>query len=244
MRKFFVSPEDIKNNKVNIPQEEARHISTVLRLEPGEEILLYDGSGREYSARLLETGKSCTAEILEERWSQSEPAAQITLFQGVPKGEKMDWIVQKCAELGIVRIVPVLTERTVVRLEEKEGRKKQERWQKIALEACKQCGRARVPAVEAPVSFKKALDMLREHPYKLVAYEEERTGALEAFLPKAAEKLAYFIGPEGGISPAEHEALTQAGAASVTLGRRILRAETAAVAMGAILLYYLGEMNG
>jgi len=244
LRKFYVKPEDIEGNLIQITEDQAQHITTVLRRQAGDEILIFDGSGREYHTKLLKVGKICTAEVLDVQWNTSEPKVQITLFQGIPKGEKMDWIVQKCSELGIIKIVPVLTEYAVVRLDEKEGSKKQERWQKIALEACKQCGRAKLPVITVPVAFSQVPVLLQEYSLKLVAYEEERTLSVQAALQEQADTIAYFIGPEGGITPKEHEALVEAGAKSITLGRRILRAETAAVALGTILLYQMGEMNG
>jgi len=245
MRRFYALPQNIADNQIIITDDQAQHITTVLRLQAGEKIIVCDGTGLEYTCSLLSVGKNCIAEILSSEMSKSEPKVSLTLFQGLPKGEKMDWIVQKCSELGIVNIVPVLTERCIVKLDDKEAQKKQERWQKIALEACKQCGRARVPQVSAPASFKVALKMLKEYELTLVAYEEEQTNAVGQALDNfQGEKLAYFIGPEGGIDEQEHKALIENGSKSVTLGRRILRTETAAITMGAILLYQLGEMNG
>ena len=168
---------------------------------------------------------------------------EATLMQSIYKNEKMDFLVQKVSELGITKIVPVITERTVVKIvDAKKEEKKQERWQKIALEACKQCGRSRIPEITKAVKLKEAQKYFSACDEKLVCYEEEKTQSIVKTVNKA-KCLGYFIGPEGGITEDEHKYLKEQGFVSVSLGKRILRAETAAIATGAIVLALMGEMD-
>lgn len=244
MRRFYASADQISENAVCFDKEESAHIHRVLRLGPGEEILVSDGTGTDRRCVLTAVEPLCVAEIKESFPNENEPKRELVLFQSVIKNEKMDLVIQKAAEIGVTRIVPVMTERTVVRLEDENKEiKKQERWQKIALEACKQCGRSRVPAVERAVRFDKVPEMMAPYELRVVAYEEETMKNLRQVVFDQASA-AYFIGPEGGITPEEHRALVDAGAVSVSLGKRILRAETAAVVCGAVILAYLGELDG
>ena len=241
MRRFYCESENIIDGNAVFSKEESKHISRVLRLEKGEEIIVSTGDGIDRFCVLTSVGENVVARVEREEKNGAEPESEITLFQSVIKNEKMDMLIQKVTELGITKIVPVITERTVIKLDQKEA-KKQERWQKIALEACKQCGRSRVPEVTGAVSFKDALKLFSESELKLVAYENESTvGIREAV--KKAKTVSYFIGAEGGITEKEHELLINAGAVSVSLGKRILRAETAAISAGAVILALLGEMD-
>ena len=239
MRRFWC--ETSSEDEFVFDKEESNHIYRVLRLDKGEHIIVCDGSGYDYECILTENGDICKAEIINRKISESETKSEIALFQSVIKNEKMDIVIQKATELGITRIVPVITEYTVVKLNEKES-KKQERWQRIAQMACKQCGRSRVPKVESAVNFSDALKFFREYEQRLVAYEEEKTQNI-CDAVKKAKSTAYFIGPEGGITENEHKQLVLQGAVSVSLGKRILRAETAAIACGSIILALTGEMD-
>ena len=241
MRRFYALKENITGDTVLFDGAESAHIRRVLRLEPGERILVCDGSGMDYDCVLQTCGELCSARIERRFANENEPGTELALFQAVLKNEKMDLVVQKAAELGVSRIVPVLTGRTVVKIAPEDAHK-QQRWQKIALEACKQCGRSRVPVVEAAMPFEAAAAAFAEYPLKIAAYEEEKTVGIAGAVKKC-ESAAYFIGPEGGITGEEHARLLAAGAVSVSLGRRILRAETAAIAAGAVILCLMGEMD-
>ena len=243
MRRFYCERENIIGNTVYFDKNESKHISKVLRLEKGEEIIVSTGDGMDNFCTLLSSGEECTAIINNTVKNENEPSCEIILFQSVIKNEKMDFLVQKVSELGITKIVPVITERTVVKIEDaKKEEKKQERWQKIALEACKQCGRSRIPEVTKAVKIGEAAKMLSQCDEKLVAYEEEKTQSISSAVKKAGT-IGYFIGPEGGITEEEHKLLKEKGAISVSLGKRILRAETAAIACGAVVLALIGEMD-
>ena len=244
MRRFYASADQITDRAVNFDKEESAHIHRVLRLTPGEKILVSDGTGTDRLCELTAVEPLCTAEIRETFPNENEPTRELVLFQSVIKNEKMDLVIQKAAEIGVSRIVPVMTERTVVKLEDENKEiKKQERWQKTALEACKQCGRSRVPTVERAVRFGQVPALMARYELRVVAYEEETMKNLREVVSGQASA-AYFIGPEGGITPEEHQALVKAGAVSVSLGKRILRAETAAVVCGAVILAYSGELDG
>ena len=243
MRRFYCQSENIKENTVYFDRDESKHIAKVLRLEKGEEIIVSTGDGMDNYCVLASTGEECTAIINKTVKNENEPDAEIILFQSVIKNEKMDFLVQKVSELGITKIVPIITERTVVKIEDaKKEEKKQERWQKIALEACKQCGRSRIPEVLKAIKLKDAKKLFDACSEKIVCYEEEKTQSITETIKKT-ECLGYFIGPEGGITEDEHKFLKEQGFVSVSLGKRILRAETAAIATGAVVLALMGEMN-
>lgn len=242
MRRFWCEKENISGDKVYFGKEEAAHIKRVLRMQAGDEMIVSPGDGTDYLCRLLDL-PGCVAQIEETAENGNEPKCELVLFQGIIKNEKMDYAVQKAAEIGVARIVPVICGRTVVKIEsEKEKKNKQERWQRIAREACKQCGRSKVPMVDEPTEFREAVKMFSKLETKLVAYEEEKTKSISSAVVKS-KSTGYFIGPEGGIEPGEYSLLTENGGISVSLGKRILRAETAAVVCGAVILAFLGEMD-
>lgn len=243
MRRFYCSKENIIDDIVYFDREESKHICRVLRLEKGEDIIVSTGDGMDRYCTLTETGEQVKAKVNKTLKNENEPQSEIILFQSVIKNEKMDLLIQKVTELGITKIVPVITERTVVKIEDnKKEIKKQERWQKIALEACKQCGRSRVPEVLPAQTFKNALNLFEKCEQKIVAYEEEKTVSIVNAIQKSTS-IGYFIGAEGGITKEEHTKLKEKGAISVSLGKRILRAETAAIVAGGIILALNGEMN-
>lgn len=243
MRRFYCHRENIIDNVVRFDKNESKHIFKVLRLEKGEEIIVSAGDGYDRYCTLTLSGEECVAQINRTELNPNEPKAEIILFQSVIKNEKMDFLVQKVSELGITKIVPVITERTVVKIEDaKKEEKKQERWQKIALEACKQCGRSRVPEVLKAIKLKDAKTLFYNCDEKIVCYEEEKTQNITRVI-HPAQSVGYFIGPEGGITDEEHKFLKEQGFISVSLGKRILRAETAAIASGAVILALMGEMD-
>ncbi|MCX7773912.1 MAG: 16S rRNA (uracil(1498)-N(3))-methyltransferase [Clostridia bacterium] len=238
----------IRDRLITITGEDVKHLRQVLRLEPGEVIGVFDGTGREYTAELLEVDKNqAVAKVLSSILSETEPKVRVTLFQGFPKGEKMDLIIQKAVELGVYEIVPVLTERSVVQLDGKEREKKGERFNKIAREAAKQCRRAYVPRVISPVTLNEALLLCSKYDKAVVLYENEEKKCLKELLKcytiNKTGEIVLFIGPEGGFSPQEIVKLMDHGFDSASLGKRILRAETAAISVLSILMYEMGELQ-
>lgn len=243
MPKYFTEPENIKDGFIEIFSDEAKHILNVMRMEIGDKLTICDGQSNDYLCRICETGKNCLkAKIEETTKSESEPKTKITLYQGLPKSDKMELIIQKCVEIGICRIVPVITERAVVKIEKgaKED-KKTERWQKIAESAAKQSGRGIIPAVERPMKFKDAIEEAVKNGEAIIPYENEKDRGLKEFVKNSkAENIGIFIGPEGGFDTKEIEFAVENGVMSVTLGKRILRTETAGIVTSAIVLYELG----
>lgn len=242
MPRFFVTKEQITPEGITIFGEDAKHISKVLRAKCGEEITVCDGAGMDYQCEITAVGETVETKILSSQTSKSEPSVEVTLFQGLPKGEKMELILQKCVELGIHTIVPVATEFSIVKLDKKEEKKIQ-RWQKIAEAAAKQSGRGRIPSVERVMNWKEALSAASQLDGVMIPYEKEQERGLRSFLQdfRGKRTMGIFIGPEGGFSEQEIAAAQQAGIVPVTLGKRILRTETAGMTALAIALYELEE---
>ncbi len=248
MIKFFVEPSAVSGASIYLEKkEDIKHLTRVLRAKCGDEVCISDGGEWEYETEIAAIEETCvTLRILDKQKPAREPRTRVTLYQGIPKASKMEIIIQKNVEMGIDRIVPVFMERTVVTDKGQFGRKLQ-RWQKIADEAVKQCKRSKIPPIEAPISFG---EMLREidGKYDLIICpyenEENRTmkdclrGQDSQTLPK---QVAVMIGPEGGFSDKEIALLGQCGASVqlVTLGKTILRTETAGLAALAMIMYEL-----
>lgn len=242
MANFYITRDMITENTATITGEEAQHISRVLRMKKGDKVTLCDGEGTFYEAVLADfSDKTVTAEILSARRAETEPKVQLTIFQGVPKNPKLETIVQKATELGVVRIVPVDTTRAVAKLDKTA---KVDRLRKIAREAAKQSKRGIVPEVTDCVSFKQAVKMAAEADLAIIPYEEETEISLKKALQgKSPETVSVMIGPEGGFEKEEIQLAKEHGIISVTLGKRILRTETAPLAVSAAVLYELGEME-
>ena len=248
MHRFIVSPDAVRDGTIYLSGDDLKHLRQVLRLRAGDVIQVFDGSGTEYEAKLNEVGKiEARAEILETRLAGTEPKIRVTLYQGLPKAEKMDLIIQKAVELGIFRIVPVMTRRSVVQLGDQDKKKKSDRWNRIAREAAKQSKRARVPEVAVPITLESAVKELGNADLAIVLYENEQKKCLKELLKcyniNKIEDIALFIGPEGGISNDEVLEMTLSGAVTAGLGKRILRTETAAVSVISIIMYEMGEMQ-
>jgi 16S rRNA (uracil1498-N3)-methyltransferase len=236
--RFFITPEHVSGQRVIISGEDVHHIAAVLRMKPGEMLLLCDGQGAEYTVKIARVGRS---EIATEIVSQSRRvvhAPQVTLGQGLPKSDKMDFIVQKATELGVSEIIPLRTERTIVKVKDEE--KRVMRWQKIAREASMQSSRVDIPVIGQIVSFK---DFLRtqnpELRTLLLLPWEEGTQPIKEVLRTHTDvkKIILLIGPEGGFSTTEAEAAKESGFHLVSLGQNILRTETAAIAALSMVLY-------
>lgn len=242
MPKFFVSKENINDHIITLEGDNAKHIGNVLRAKIGDKITVCDGEGRDYECEIEEITKgSVAAKITDIFSNNNEPSIKITLYQGLPKADKMELVIQKCIEIGIDRIVPVKTEHTVVKLEGKEEKKLQ-RWNKIAEAAAKQCGRGKIPRVCGIMSFKDAVIEASGLDSAIIPYEKERDNSLKSFAKEfRGESIGIFIGPEGGFSEEEISFAKERGISSVTLGRRILRTETAGLVASVILLYELED---
>ncbi len=247
MPRFFIEPCDVRGDVVTITGREARHIARVLRLGPGDIITLLDGSGCLYRCRIeqIEAG-SVICRIMLRQAAGGEPPLRVVLLQGVAKGDRMDTIIQKGTELGVSVFLPVLCHRSVVRLDERKKAARRERWQRIAVEAAKQCRRALVPEVLEPLSWTAALETIPPGALVLVPWEEERYRSLKKELRCRArpDELYIIIGPEGGLETREVEQACRRGAVTVTLGPRILRTETAGPAIVAMVMYHWGDLGG
>jgi 16S rRNA (uracil1498-N3)-methyltransferase len=239
MPRLYVPPERLTGTQLELDGEPYRHLVRVLRAAPGDAVVLFDGLGHEIAAQVVAIGARAVTLTLGPRRPLPAPAVAITLLQGVPRGERMDLLVQKTTELGVARIVPVLAERCVAR----PPRERSSRWQTIAEEAARQCGRADVPQVTAPVPLAEALALAGPCAARLALWEEERALPLRRACPGDAPSVALLVGPEGGLAAAEVEAARAAGFATVGMGPRILRAETAAIVAVALVQAASGGLD-
>jgi 16S rRNA (uracil1498-N3)-methyltransferase len=238
IRRIHLPPERIEAGRGLLTPEARHYLGEVLRLGPGAEVEVFDGLGGRYPGR-LEDGLETVA--LGPREESGARPAEIALLFALAKGEKMDLVVQKATELGVARIVPFSAERSVVRLEGAKGGERVRRWTKIAEEAARQCGRADVPVVTPPLSLGAALAAL---PRGTVSFVFHPGGMpLPAIETAGAAVFAAVVGPEGGLTPAEVEACSRAGAAQASLGPRVLRAETAAIVAVALLQARFGDLS-
>ena len=245
MNSFYIEGCGEVGQTACLKPEDARHCAQVLRMQRGEEFYAVGEGGGRFLAELCEVSKeSCTA-LLREALSDNEAELRITVYQGLPKADKLELVVQKLTELGAARLVPVKMERCVVKLNDKDAQKKQERLQKIAREAAKQCKRGGCLEVAAPQTWKQLRDAMSAHDLLLVPWEDAQgfglKAAHEAF-PEAKD-IGIVIGPEGGMSEAEVRALEELGAKQITLGPRILRTETAAIAAATMAMLLWGDIG-
>ncbi len=248
MRRFFTEPQNICEDKAYI-FEDSKHIERVLRMKSGDELLLFDGTGFEYLAKIASIEKDrCSVIILNKSVSLSEPEVHISLFQGIPKSGKMETIIQKSVELGVYEIIPVIMDRCVVKINgDTSSNEKTKRWNKVSVEAAKQCGRGLIPKVHEPVSFSKAAEMMAKldvplMPYELLGHNGEK--GLNEILNENRDAKTYgiLIGPEGGFSDEEAELALKQNISMIGLGRRILRTETVSGALISIIMYSKNEM--
>lgn len=240
MHRFFDLP--LNENLIKITNEDAKHISKVLRLNVGENVIVCDGEGTDYICAISSIDKNeVLLDIKEKQINKAEPKTKVTLYQGIPKAGKMEYIIQKCTELGAYVFVPVAFNRCVAKM---ENESKIERLAKVAYEASKQCGRGIVPKVSNQLSFKQLLNALVKYELVVVPYESEENLSLKDALKETkANDIAVIIGPEGGFEKEEIDALEKIGAKIVTLGKRILRTETAGMATITMIMYDKDEMN-
>lgn len=242
MPRFFVKREDISEGVARIYGDDAFHIARSLRMAEGDEVTLCDGGGKELFCRLTRIrDEECLLEVISERESESEPPVHITLFMAYPKGDKLEVVIQKAVELGASRIVPFESSRCIKRPKAEKQEKQTARLRRIAEEAAKQCGRGRLPEVSAPISFEEMLQDASKSTLSLFCYEDEKGLGIKEALESSPlpESISVIVGSEGGFSPEEAEATKKYGIKSVTLGKRILRCETApSFALSAISYRY------
>lgn len=238
MRRFFTDI-DIDTNYIFLSAAESHHIKNVLRLKKNDGIIICDRAGAQYAGQIDSLDDQCGVKILSLLKSIAEPSLKLTLCQCLPKGDKLELIIQKCTELGISRIIPVASSRCVSRPDNKDAEKKTARWQKIAAEASKQCGRSVIPEI-ARITPLHALTLPGR---RLFAYELENAVSLTDKPLKNEQEASLLIGPEGGFETAEAERLIQNGWEPVSLGPRILRTETASIAAVSIIMALAGCMD-
>lgn len=245
MYRFFVEPSRIVGDEIMITGIDVNHIKNVLRMKVGEHLSISDGQNVEYDCIITQLQEDCIITQIQSTIENSrELPVRITLFQGIPKSDKLEWIIQKAVELGACEIVPVQMKRSVAKIEPKKAQKKIERLQAIALSAAKQAKRSVIPTVSMPMSFKEAVAYGKTMERCLVPYEEERGIAHTRTVIQnlhGIKSIGIYIGPEGGFDEKEIEEVKTAGFEIVTLGKRILRTETAGLAMLSVLMMELEE---
>ncbi|MBR4881585.1 MAG: 16S rRNA (uracil(1498)-N(3))-methyltransferase [Clostridia bacterium] len=245
MPRFFVSRDAIKENEIEITGIDVNHIKNVLRMQPGEELEICDGEGNDYICVIKSLERDTVSLDIKEKYpSSTELKKKIYLFQGLPKSDKMELSIPKAVELGVYEIIPTVTSRCIVKIDAKKEDKKIARWQQIAEAAAKQSGRGIIPKIKAPMSFKEALGYAQSIDTVLVPYEKaEGIDSTREILSEAKNKdsVAVFIGPEGGFEEKEIELAVDNGAAAVTLGKRILRTETAGLCILSVLMMNFEE---
>ena len=247
MPKFFVKSEQIKEKEIIIKGQDVNHIKNVLRAKVGEKIEIGNNEKQEnFLCEIIELNKEqIVCNILKKLDSKAESKAQITIIQGIPKADKMELIIQKAVELGAYDIQPIEMQRCVVKLDNKDKIKKQQRWQKIAEVAAKQCGRDRITQIKEIINMKNICQISNNYDILLVSYENEENNKLKQEIEKIKKinkeniKIGIVIGPEGGIDEKEIEIFKENNAEIITLGPRILRTETVALNILSILMYEL-----
>lgn len=240
MQKLFI--EQTPQEQLILDGEQARHIAKSLRMKVGDMLTVTDGSGNDYGC-IIEaiTKDTVTLKVCYQQASDSEPTCRVTLYQGVPKGSKAEDIIQKCTELGVSKIVPTLTKRCVSRPDEKGAQKKNARYQKIALEAAQQSGRGIVPEVAPQCTLKQAV--AQDNSEQKIIFYEGGGEPLTALVPSDVESVSVYIGPEGGFEKEEVDLLLANGAKCATLGKRILRTQTAPVAALTAIMLLTGNLE-
>lgn len=243
MRRFFI--DGPLGDEIIITGQDARHIGRVLRLAPGDELVVAGADGRTGRAVITAVGLTCVTARLEEVLDAAhEPPISVRLAQGLPKGDKLEYIIQKAAELGVAGVIPVAADNCVVRYDGTRQACRQDRWRKIAAEAAKQCGRSAVPAVDRIMTLAEALGTAGSKETIIMLYEGGGDSLRDILAAGEARDYLLLVGPEGGFSPAEAALARSSGARFATLGPRILRTETASLAALAIVMYEKGDLGG
>ena len=248
MDRFFVEKKNVnlENNTCIIEGEDVKHISKVLRCRVGEELEICDNANNEYICEITSIDKSeVQLNIIDKVDIKRESDLKIKVYQGLPKGPKMEMILQKLTEVGVDEIILVQTKRTVVKVEDKKEDKKIERWERIIYEAAKQSKRGKIPKLRGILSFKEALSDMGKNDLNIAPYENERTKSIkQAIKGQDINNIGIFVGPEGGFEDTEIKDIEDIGGQSVSLGPRILRTETASLVASSIVLYELSDLGG
>ena len=245
MARFYVPQPRIEKGMLKVEGEEVKHIRKVLRLKEGDEITVFDGLGKEFEGTIVEEGLSSVVIRIKNVYSSKRDSPlEVTLAQSLLKGEKMDYLIQKATELGVKEIVPFLSSRSVPLLEKSKSLKRHHRWERIAIEASKQCGRGVIPKIQSLQDYSEMLPKASPNALRLILWEREGI-KLKEILERSKErkKIFFVIGPEGGFNQGEVDEAKGAGFIPVTLGRRILRAETASLCFLSILQYEKGDIG-
>ena len=245
MQHFFVTPDQVQEDKIYIDGSDVNHIKNVLRMRIGEEVTVNDGNNQSYLCEIRAfEDEQVVLDIIESKTTDSELLSKIYLFQGLPKQDKMELIVQKAVELGAYQVIPVATKRAVVKLDEKKAAKKVARWQQIAESAAKQAGRGYIPEVHEVMNYREALEYAKSLDVVLIPYElaegMRETKEILASIKKG-DSIGVFIGPEGGFEREEVEKAIEMGAKVITLGKRILRTETAGLTTLSVLMFQIED---
>ena len=231
------------HSTLDLDADKARYLGRVLRLRVGDRLSIFDGRGAEHAAEILAIGKSsATLRVGEETETDTESKLRVHLVQGISRGERMDFVMQKATELGVKRITPVLTEYGVVKLDAARAEKRRAHWQKVAASACEQCGRVRLPLIDTPIALNAWFGSKPEQVDTEIILKAGADTPL-ARIDGPTTKVCILIGPEGGFSTSEYEDAAIAGFRSVSLGPRVLRTETAAVAALAVLQSVWGDLG-
>lgn len=245
MRRFYIATDQISKDEPQLTGSDAHHVCTVLRLKAGDRIVVFDGSGNQYQALIKTADRKKVKLVIEHSLpEQSESSLELTLAQGFLKDKKMDLLVRQLTELGVTRLIPYFAHRSVPSPDPERLNLRYQRWEKIAHEAMKQCGRSRLMALTPATSFDHALEMARSHDLRLIFWENV-TGlpSLPAIDGLKPSKLFIMIGPEGGFDSAEIEKARAEGFKTIAMGPRILRAETAALAATTLVQFHFGDMG-
>ena len=240
---WFFTESEIENKNFIIDGETARHIAKSLRMRSGEELTLVSPSGIQHDCTIDSVEADSVSVLIDSsKPCENEPECKVTLYQALPKGDKMEYIIQKCVELGVTKIVPVISARCVSRPDEKSLAKKRVRWQKIAKEAAQQSRRGMIPEVARALSFSQAVESCDENEINLIFYELGGD-SVRGILAETPRSVGIFIGSEGGFEESEVELAEKNGAYRATLGKRILRAETAPLAALSVIMFHTGEFD-
>jgi len=245
MPRFYVPNPSIQDELLKIEGEEVKHIRKVLRLKAGDKIVVFNGLGKEYEGTILEEKPSSVlVKVQDIFFPQKDSPLEVTLAQSLLKGEKMDFLIQKATELGVREIVPFFSSRSVPLLERSRRQQRRRRWERIAVEASKQCGRGLVPKIESLKEYSEMLQIASPHGLRLILWERDGI-KLKEVLETSGERVKIFfvVGPEGGFSREEVDEAERSGFTPVILGRRILRAETASLCVLSILQYQRGDIG-
>jgi 16S rRNA (uracil1498-N3)-methyltransferase len=241
LTRIFVEQKLISGKGVGLPEQAGLHLTRVLRLDVGAAVTLFDGTGGEYEGTLERDGKKIWARVGAHTDIERESPLAVTLIQGIARGERMDLIVQKATELGVTRILPVFAERSVVKVDASKGARKLEHWRSIAVSACEQCGRNRVPEVAEPIALGDAVRALEPGNARYLLAAGARDSLATAMRRDAGKPVVLMIGPEGGLADGEREFAVANGFTACSMGPRILRTETAGLAALAILQTIAGD---